>query len=283
MTEFEQCLRMHLCDVRRLNIGNRADRKYYEGYLLNEVHSHVFVKLQTANIDDNKIQAEKQILRALDREVYEFEACNSFTYIASRFFEGYRSLRDVILDKNIADTQKGLVIENVFQKYISLLRAVERGCLTLEKDNWLYSFRRHSLKLLVTSGWNGCNSTIRLIWEYMATFYALGIEFLIRMKLISIKPISRVIHGDFHWNNVLCKFEDLQIIDVENISSGDPNIDIAFFYARLWYYCKKNDILMESVHKGLNIFKESEYYCENNYLRLQKLFKHFTKVNPRFR
>lgn len=278
--KFKSCLQNSKLDVTHLRIGQRDDRKYFEAF--SEKGEHLFIKLQVANDGKSKIELEKEINDSLGYQTYQIPGCEQFTYIATQYFEGYTTLKDVVLSETLSINTKGQCLIKAFEEYIRMLHCVEESNICLQPENWYKLFRRTSIKLLVSSGWNGVATLPRVLWEYYVSACVLFMESLMKVGIIKINQTELISHGDLHWNNIMCKNENVRILDLENTAIGDPNIDVAFLYARLWHYCKKNDKLLEYLNSGLNCYKNTKYFEQKTFHKLITLFKYFVRTNPRF-
>lgn len=270
-------------EIQKLKIGTREDRVYFTAVFPN--NEHVFVKFQLDEEGIRKIQNERVILQALNKKLYRVPKYPDDNYIISEYLEGYVTLKDIILD-NMKNGNKEIIgdyVVHTFEQFIDILAKVSKSDLLLETEDWSRKFRMHFNKLLMSSGWWGQPNWRLIIRETIVGYLGFIVALPFKYKLI--KPVESITisHGDFHWGNVMCKNEDVRIIDVENIMHGDPNMDIAYFYSRLWFYFKNDKELMNYLDKGLSCFKNSPFYEEKAFNLLLRIFKFLIRCNPKFK
>ncbi|MCQ2516601.1 MAG: phosphotransferase [Saccharofermentans sp.] len=280
MYSFEQrMLEARLIDIEVLDVSERKDRRYYSAFL--PEGTHIFIKHQLDS-DENglkKIEREKEIFNALGRKVYLIDSGDDKDYIASDFMSDYKSLRQLIEDGSDALPQ---MIKTAFLSFTDMIEKLNSQNLQLETAEWDRLFRMHYTKLMMSRGWWGGPNWRVTIREYFLGYsgYLLALPF--KFRLLPM-PEFYISHGDLHLANIMCKDTDAIVIDVENMRYGDVNMDAAYLYVALWFYCRKDKKVMNVLDEALSYFERSKY-CNKKILMFEiRVFKLFVRMNPRFR
>lgn len=97
-----------------------------------------------------------------------------------------------------------------------------------------------------------------------------------------IKSKKRLVHGDFHLNNILVGNNSAYIIDLENIDYGNANIELAYWYVQAWILIYENNEMVKILHEEINCVLESDLFDRSEFERIMNLYKVAIIMNCRF-
>lgn len=108
--------------------------------------------------------------------------------------------------------------------------------------------------------------------------------FLTKRKVFNNQAEAKkcLIHGDFHLNNVLVGDDKAYIIDLENVSYGDANIELAYWYVQVWMLIYNNKEMIEILHKEIDKMFDADLFNIDEFKKIVDLYRFAIIMNRRF-
>lgn len=223
--------------------------------------------------------------RALEKEIMVYKALKDAECVPKRlvdeclitkYISNGKTFRECLLSSN-DKKEFEIYIDCVLKAYLEFLGKLNEYDLDLPEC--YQSHGDQCRKFLSKAIYSGPYLSKKYCFEKIRNCLIRKI-FLDRKK-INYQSKTYIMHGDFHLNNIIISNQNAYIIDLEDTTYGNVNIELAYFYSRVWILiCGQKD-WVEILDNKIERVLESKFFDKSEFWQTVQLYCRATLLNRR--
>lgn len=272
-----ELMKKHIHDYQVISVN--AGKGRYNLEALTEDNKKICIKYNDDTVK-GKIPYEKEkiIYRGLEGTLCVPSIIWNENILATEYIENSCTFREWLLEK----TDKAMFeiyLQDFVSKYKLFLLRLNKIPMEKTMD---YSNEKHLKnffhKLMYTGPYGTKGYTVdKFIRKILGVFLR---EYVANFQ---IKEDQYLVHGDFHLNNVLVSDRgEVYFIDLENVTYGSANIDLAYWYVQVWMLIYDDREMTESLQKYTRLFFDMDVFNEEEFNKIVAVYQLAILLNRRF-